>query len=127
YRFGPFLFHLLFVSARFDVIDDQAPGRVCTFAWLAVITALAAAWYPPALLVPLGVAVVWLVVAPFTRGVAASLRAVAVALVASVAALVLLMPWPLVLEHFSRDHAAFGLAFHPHLDLVDTLRFGTGA
>ena len=126
FALAPFLVHLLVRAARFDVIDNQTPGRIRTVAWLAVITALATAWYPPALLVPLGVAVVWLVVAPFTRGVAASLRAVAVALVASVAALVLLMPWPLVLEHFSRDHAAFGLAFHPHLDLVDTLRFESG-
>jgi hypothetical protein len=93
---------------------------------LVIVTAIAAAWYPPALLVPAVVGAVLLAVSVLGGGANAPLRATGAGLVAGAAGAVLLLPWSATFGAVADDPAAFGVALHPRLDLVEVLRFQTG-
>lgn len=93
---------------------------------LAIVTALAGAWYPPALLVPAVMGVALLLASPLAHGVDAAARAVGAGLAAALGAAVLLVPWSATFADVGDDPAAFGISLHPHLDLAHVLQFQTG-
>ena len=143
-RFGPLvLFALLpFVIGRVvglagldrdvegEMGDDAAtvatPRPRGRFLRLALLVALAAACYPvsPALFVL--AAASFVLAAPFARGWSASLRAIGITLLAALASVVLLFPWPLAYATRDVDAASLGFAFRPDLDLSQLLRFQSG-
>jgi hypothetical protein len=128
-RLGPLIFFALLPFLLVRVLriaegsDAQRRGR---FLRLAVLTALLAAFYPPALgLFVLATAALVLAV-PIARGGRMALRAFGVSIVAALGALVLLFPWPLVYASTGGDRAALGFAFRPDLDLSEVMRFHSG-
>jgi GT2 family glycosyltransferase len=135
YALTPFLALLLLRAA--DVGRETAPrsarrpkrGAHDYRPLLALIgvTALASAWYPLAFLVPLAVAVAFLIAVPLARdGVAMAGRAVRVAVLGGLGALVLLLPWSVAMLHPGVDGAALGVAYRSHLDVGAVLRFQSG-
>ncbi len=93
---------------------------------LVALTAIATACYPLAAPLVVAAALALLAGSLLTRGVFAALRSTGAAVFAGVATLALLFPWSLTVKDAFADPAAFGIAFHPHLSLVDVLRFHTG-
>ena len=85
------------------------------------LTAVTTAFFGPTPLWLVAAAAAVLVASPLVGGVLLGLRMVAVAVAASVGALVLLFPWPL--EFPGADGAALGFAFRPDLGLSEVLRF----
>ena len=136
YALAPFLALLLLRAA--DVGRETAPrsarrskgGARDRRPLLALIgvTALASAWYPLAFLVPLVVAVAFLIAVPLARdGVALAGRAIRVAVLGGLGALVLLLPWSVAMLHPGVDAAALGVAYRSHLDVGALLRFQSGS
>jgi GT2 family glycosyltransferase len=123
YALLPFLVLLLARAGRFD--PDAPVGRRRLLG-LAILTAVATAWYPPAALVVLVGAVAFLLAAPLVGGGAAAFRALGAALVGALGAAVLLFPWPVNAAHGLHDPAAFGFSFNPRLSLDQLIRFQTG-
>jgi len=93
---------------------------------LAIATAIATAWYPPAALAVVVVAVTLLVASLLVGGGVAALRAVGASLVGLLGAALLLAPWTVTVLDSRDDLAALGIAYHPHLDLSEVLRFQSG-
>lgn len=125
FALAPFVVRLVVrIASRTKGANDTRIAR--TILGLAVVSAVACAWYPPALLVAPVVALVLLVAAPLVGGFRAGARALVGALVAAGLGLVLLVPWPFVLAHADGDLAAFGLRPRPPLSLGSVLRFQTG-
>jgi hypothetical protein len=93
---------------------------------LSLLVALAAACYPiaPALIVV--AAATFVLAAPVARSWAASIRALVLALVAALAAVVVLFPWPLAYATPHLDAASLGFAYRSELDLSQVLRFQAG-
>ena len=130
-RLGPLMVYVtlpfvLAAVARISRLDDgESPPRRGRVLRLAVLVALATAWYPTAPALFLLAGLVLVVVAPLTGHVGRSVRALGILAAAGVGAVVLLFPWPLAYLG-SPDAASFGFAFHPHLVLGEVLRFQTG-
>jgi GT2 family glycosyltransferase len=103
--------------------SSRPRGRILR---LAVLVALATACYPvaPALFVVCAAAFV--VAAPLTRGLRASVRALGITVVAGLGAAVLLFPWPLAYATGNLDAASLGFAFRSDLGLSEVLRFQSG-
>ena len=91
---------------------------------VAVLIALAAVWWAPALVFPLVVALAFTLAAPFTRSGGAGLGW-RPALLATGGAIVLLLPWPLVLLGL-HDGATLGFGYSGHRRVIDLLRLHTG-
>ncbi|HZP31483.1 MAG TPA: glycosyltransferase family 2 protein [Acidimicrobiia bacterium] len=129
FALAPFLVRLLVRVARFERPDEDGArplrGRRPLLG-LVALTAVATACYPLAAPLVVAAALAMLGGSLLTRGLVASARAVAGAVLAGAAALVLLFPWSLNVKDAFSDPAAFGLAFRPHLSLSDVLRFHTG-
>jgi GT2 family glycosyltransferase len=127
-RLGPLVFFALFpfLLTRVLRIADRSDIRRGRFLRLAVLVALVAAFYPAALALFVLAAAALVVAIPITGGVRVSLRAFGIAIAASLAAVVLVFPWPLAYVHTGSDRAALGLAFRPDLGLSEILRFQTG-
>jgi len=123
YALAPYLVLLIVRAAGF--VGTNGTSRRPLLG-LVIVTALATAWYPPAILLTFAAALAFLVFSPFAGEAAASLRALGAALVGAVGAAVLLVPWTAVVADVGDDRAAFGLAFRPDLDLSQVLRFQTG-
>jgi GT2 family glycosyltransferase len=123
YALAPFLVLLMVRAAGFAGTSGTSRRPLLG---LALVTALATAWYPPAILLTFAAAIAFLVVSPFAREAAASLRALGAALVAAAGAAVLLVPWTAVVADVGSDRASLGIAFRPDLDLSQVLRFETG-
>jgi GT2 family glycosyltransferase len=127
-RLGPLvLFGLLpFVLLRVVRLGERSDTRRGRVLRLAVLLALLGAFYPPALgLVVLAVAA-FVVAVPVAGSARTMCRALGIAIVASLAALVLLFPWPLAYAEQGVDKASLGFAFRPDLDLSQVLRFDSG-
>jgi GT2 family glycosyltransferase len=127
-RLGPLvLFALLpFVLLRVVRLGDRSDARRGRVLRLTVLLALLGAFYPAGLgLVVLAVAA-FVVAVPIAGGARAMVRALGLAIVAALGALVLLFPWPLAYAHEGVDKAALGFAFRPDLDLSQVLRFDSG-
>ncbi len=130
-RLGPLVLYallpyLVLLLARAGRFDPDAPAGRRRLLGLAILTAVATAWYPPAALIIFAGAVAFLLAAPLVGGGAAALRALGAAAVGAVGAGVLLVPWPVNVANGLRDPGAFGFSFYPHLSLEQLLRFQTG-
>jgi hypothetical protein len=93
---------------------------------VAGVTALAAAFCPPALVVTLLAALALVLSAPVVGGGRLALAAMRVAALSSVIAVVFLFPWPLAYLGPSIDAGSFGLASRPALGIDDVLTFHVG-
>ena len=95
---------------------------------LATLTAITVAFFPPAALFVVLVALAALLGSLCTgREVVASLRGIGVAIAGVVLGGVLLLPWSLTVADLRSDPAAFGFAFRfPDLSLDTVMRFHTG-
>ncbi|MEX1008863.1 MAG: glycosyltransferase, partial [Acidimicrobiia bacterium] len=138
-RFGPLMFYVLlpFVLGRIvrlagldadatqgELVPDPKPrGR---FLRLALLVTLAAACYPVAPALFVVAAAAFVLAAPFARGWGSAFRAVGIAAAAALAAVVLLLPWPLAYAGSHFDAASLGFAFRPDLGLSEILRFESG-
>lgn len=123
YALAPFLVLLMVRAAGFAGLSGAGRRPVLG---LVIVTALATAWYPPAILLAFAAALAFLLASPFAGEAAASLRALGAALAGAVGAAVLLVPWTVVMTDVGSDRAALGVAFRPDLDLSQVLRFETG-
>jgi GT2 family glycosyltransferase len=123
YALAPFLAVLVVRVGRFAGTSGTARRPLLG---LAIVTAIATAWYPLAVLAPLAIAVAFVAASPAAKGCTESTRAVGAALVGGAGAALLLAPWTATLLGSGGDRGALGLAFSPRLDLVDVLRFQTG-
>ena len=131
-RLGPLVMFAMFPLLLSQLVgiaqlsDDErrpAGGRVLRFA---LVLAFTTAWFPLTPLYVLLAVVAVVIVSPLTGYAGRSLRALGVALLATVGTLVLLFPWPLAYVDGIDDRGALGLVFRPTLDLSEVLRFNTG-
>ncbi|HUF84232.1 MAG TPA: glycosyltransferase family 2 protein, partial [Acidimicrobiia bacterium] len=123
YALGPFLVATV-VRGASGGARAIGSGRVRRYLGLAVGTAIATAFFPPAPLWMLAAGVAVLVASPAVGGVGLGLRMLGITLVGIGGALVLLVPWPL--DFPGADGAALGFAFRPALSLAEVLRFESG-
>ncbi len=93
---------------------------------IGIATAIATAWYPPAALAVVVVALALFVGSVFVGGAVAALRTVGVALMGLLGTAVLLAPWTVTLLDSRDDLAALGIAYRARLDLSEVLRFQSG-
>jgi GT2 family glycosyltransferase len=119
----PFLVLLMLRAGRFEA--PGSPGRRQLLG-LAIVTALASAWFPPAALVVVLAALAWCVAALFIGGGAAALRGLGATLIGAAGAAVLLIPWTGTAAHGLADPGAFGFSVHPQIALSQLVRFHTG-
>ena len=128
YALLPFLVLLVVRAAAFSGTEFPGPKGSARrpLLGLCIVTAIAAAWYPPAALATVVVALAFLFASLFVGGGGAALRAVVATLVGVLGAALLLAPWTVTVLDSRGDLAALGLAYHPHLDLSEVLRFQSG-
>ncbi|MEX2256673.1 MAG: glycosyltransferase family 2 protein [Acidimicrobiia bacterium] len=93
---------------------------------LALGTALATAWYPPAALAVVVIALVFVIASVVSGGVVRALRALGASAVGVAGAALLLAPWTVTMLDSRDDLAALGIAYRSRLDLSQVLRFESG-
>lgn len=123
YALLPFLVALVVRAAGFA--GTAGPVRRPLLG-IAIATAIATAWYPPAALALVVVALAFLVASVLVGEVLPAVRALGMALVGVLGAALLLLPWTVALLDSRNDLAALGIAYHPHLDLSQVLKFQSG-
>jgi GT2 family glycosyltransferase len=123
YALLPFIVLLLVRVGRFAGTAGSARRPLLG---LAIGTAVATAWYPPAALATVVVALAFLVASLVAGGVMPALRAVGASLVGVAGAALLLAPWTATMADSRDDLAALGIAYHSRLDLSEVLRFQSG-
>jgi GT2 family glycosyltransferase len=125
YALAPFV--VLAIVTLGGLVDRRWPRRrIAALGGVAV--ALTAAWWPPAILLPLVVGVGIALAAPLTGDGIATLRAVGRAVLATTGiGLALLLPWPIAFLLSGDRAAAFGIV-QPAIGSFGTLlRFATGS
>ncbi len=132
-RLGPLVFYALAPFLLQQVMTrsvrpegERWPARIRRYLPLVALLAVATAFWPPAFLVLTVAAIALLIAQPLAGDDYPALRSVRMALVGSVGALVLLLPWPLALLRSGERAAAWGSGFSATLDLPEVLRFHTG-
>ncbi|HSO96923.1 MAG TPA: glycosyltransferase family 2 protein, partial [Acidimicrobiia bacterium] len=130
-RLGPLILfalapYLVLLLVRVGGFDPAARTGRRQLLGLAIGTALATAWYPPAALVVIVAAATFCVASIVAGGSRAAFRALGASLVGAAGAAVLLMPWTFTLAHATTDRAAFGFAYYPHVTFNQLIRFDTG-
>ena len=123
FALAPFIVVLVTRAGGFSGL--LGPGRRPLLG-LAMVTALAGAWYPPAALIGVAIGVAFVLSACFVGGISRATRSLGAALVGIAGAAVMLLPWSGVVVDASDDTAALGFAFRPDLGLGELLRFETG-
>ena len=123
YALLPFLVLLVVRAAAFSGIVGSTRRPLLG---LGIATAIAAAWYPPAALAVVVVALTFLIASLLVGGGVAALRAVGASLIGVLGGALLLAPWTVTVFDSRRDLAALGIAYHPHIDLTQVLRFQSG-
>jgi GT2 family glycosyltransferase len=134
-QLGPLVLYALapyLLSGLADAVGDiwTVPDPVRRWRWQRVagvgaLSAIATAFWPPALLLVVLVGAITLVGAPVLGDLRSAARIVAAAIASTLCALVLLIPWPFALLH--ADGPSLGLLPRAPLPLSDVLRFHTGA
>ncbi len=132
-RFGSLVLYALapFILSSLLRVGGYLPHAPPRRWWRAVVAtgalvALTTAAWPPAVLVPLLIAIALTLAQPLARD-AGDLRALWKATVVTTGiGLVLLLPWPLAYLRAGDRLAALGFAFHLDLNLSQILRFETG-
>ncbi|MGZ8733678.1 MAG: glycosyltransferase [Acidimicrobiia bacterium] len=125
YALAPFLLQQL-MTRSVRPAGENWPARIRRHLPLVALLAVATAFWPPAFLVVTAAAIALLVAQPLAGDDYPGLRSVRTALIGSLGALVLLLPWPLALLRSGERSAAWGLGFPATLDLSQVLRFHTG-
>lgn len=132
-RLGPLVFYGLapFVLTQLMTYSVGAEGegwpcRIRRSLPLIVLLAIATAFWPPAFLVIVIAAIALLIAQPLAADDYRGLRSLRMALIGSIGALALLLPWPLALLRTGERSAAWGLGYPATLDLSEVLRFHTG-
>lgn len=120
---APYLLLLLVRVGRFDAVARTGRRQLLG---LAIGTAVATAWYPPAALIMILAALAFCLAALVVGRSRAAFRAFGASVVGAAGAAVLLMPWTFTIRHATTDRAAFGFAFYPHVTLSQVVRFDTG-
>ena len=123
FALAPYLVLLLVRVGRFD--PEARTGRRQLLG-LAIGTAVATAWFPPAALVLIAAALAFCLASVVVGGSRAAFRALGASLVGAGGAAVLLVPWTATVAHATKDRAAFGFAFYPHVTFSQLIRFDTG-
>ena len=123
YALLPFIVLLLVRIGRFE---GTARERTPTAARARDRHRIATAWYPPAALATVVVALAFLVASLVAGGVMPAMRAVGASLVGVAGAALLLAPWTATIADSRDDLAALGIAYHSRLDLSEVLRFQSG-
>lgn len=124
YSLLPFMVVLLIRAGGFDALTKRSRRPLLG---LVLVTALATAWYPPAGLAGLLVAMSFLISAIFVGGFRASVRALMAAIVSVLAAALLLIPWTFNFADIGKTDKSFlGFSHQGEIDLLDILRFKTG-
>jgi GT2 family glycosyltransferase len=127
FALGPFLISIALRRAD-PVRGVQQRRRTLTgLLGLGALLAFTTAWYQLAPLLLLAAAAAIMVAAPLVGGFRIGVRMLVASAIAVVVAAVLLVPWSLALLGAGDDPASLGFSFRPHLDLVDVLRFHSGA
>lgn len=132
-RLGPLVLYALapFIVASLLRVGGYLPDAMPRRWWRAVVAtgtlvALTTAAWPPAVLVPILVAIALTLAQPIARG-AGELRSLWRATVAATGiGLVLLLPWPLAYLRAGDRMAALGFAFKLDYSFSEVLRFETG-
>lgn len=126
FALGPFIVSgLLRIGGYFPELPARRRWR--GYIGTGVLVALTTAVWPPALVLPVLVAIALLLAAPLVGDRGVRLRAVwAGALAATGVGLALLLPWPLAYLRSGDRLGALGFAFRPYLELTRVLRFETG-
>jgi GT2 family glycosyltransferase len=121
YALAPFV---LMALVRGSDAVETGPALVRRIAGLAIVLAVAASVWPPALLAAPAIAVAVVLAVPFSGGAGVAARAGRLALAATAAAFVLLGPWSFSM--IGADAAALGLLPRDPLALRHVLQFQTG-
>jgi hypothetical protein len=121
FAFAPFIFGALVRATADTATTRTRVHAVCT---VALLTAVAGAVWPPALLFALLVAVAFCLALPFVGGRRVAVGSLGVAAFATVIAGVLLVPWTFSL--FGADAGVLGAQPRAPLTLADVLQFHTG-
>ncbi|MDQ1468398.1 MAG: hypothetical protein QOH10_2813, partial [Actinomycetota bacterium] len=127
YALAPFLLTWLLRAAGSGSIGEAADGARPArrpLILVAVASAVVAAFFPAGLLFALCIAVAFLAATPLVGGARLAGRVGLVAIVVTIGAAVLLVPW--TFAWFSGDGASLGLVARQSLGLGDALRFSTG-
>jgi GT2 family glycosyltransferase len=129
-RLGPLVLYALapFIVSSLIGLAGQSGDRralVRSLLGLTLLVAVVTAFFPLALAFPLLVASSFVLAVPLVGGARIAVRALGAALISSVGAVVLLVPWS-VSQLTSGDAAAWGMVLRPDLGLSDVLRFHTG-
>jgi len=126
YALAPFLLSALLRAAGYVAADEPRP-RWRSVVGVGALVALTSAIWPPAILLPAVFALGLALAAPFARDRARRVASlVGFASAGTVAALVLLLPWPLAYLQSGDRASALGFAFAPPHELGPVLRFATG-
>ena len=125
---APFLVQLVLRAAGAEASGDVGPPRWSRhLIGLVVLGAFLTAWYPPALLIGLVLAVALAVAAPLVGGLVLAGRVLVATAVAGLGAAVLLFPWPLGVLLGGPDPGSVGFGFRASLDLGEVLRMSSGS
>ena len=130
YALAPFLLHGLAraIAEPKDAGSGSSAARwrrpVHALLGLGVLTAVAGAVWPPAMLLMLLVAAVFAISAPLAGAAREAVRALVLAIGAGVIGVVLLAPWSFSL--IGTDAASLGLRVGSPMSVGDTLRFDVG-
>jgi GT2 family glycosyltransferase len=123
YALAPFLALLVIRAGRFPGLVGTSRRPVLG---LVIVTAVAAAWYPPAALVGVAVALALVVAALVAGGGASAFRGLGAAIAGLAGAALLLVPWTATLFDVGSDRASLGLVFHSDIGLAELAKFDTG-
>ena len=131
-RLGPLVLYALLpfivlLLVRIGGFAGTAGGARRPLLGLAIGTAVATAWYPPAALATVVVALAFVVASLVAGGLVPALRAFGASLVGVAGAALLLVPWTATIADSRDDLAALGIAYHSRLDLSEVLRFRVGS
>jgi GT2 family glycosyltransferase len=132
-RFGPLVLYALapFILSSLLRVGGYLAHAVPRRWWRAMVgtgalVALTTAAWPPAILVPLLIAIALTLAQPIARDAGDLRQLWKATLVATGVGFVLLLPWPLAFLRAGDRLAALGFAFHLDLSFSQVLRFQTG-
>ncbi len=128
FALAPFVLSAL-VRPSLNAADTEVPARprrarIHALLSMALLVAICAAAWPPAIVLALLIGVTFWIASPFAGEFGRATRSLLLAIVATVGAAVLCMPW--IFSLFGADSATLGMFPRVPLSLADVLHFQTG-